>query len=172
MTIVGAFIIPYSMIMPLFKAEYPEFQFKNPGKENIEVETPGKYYLWNDYQTFFDGQTYNTSKQLPNGTKIKVIDADTGKELKFNPDASISVSVGNNSQTSIGYVEISSPQTLSVQIESNEERVFTFAQSRFMKILSTVAGAIVLSAILTVSGIGALIWGLVRMTAKEPKEQR
>lgn len=159
------------MIMPLFKAEYPEFQFKNPGMENIQVSTPGKYYLWNDYQTFFEGQSFSTSKQLPNGTKVTVIDSVSGKELTFNPDASISISVGNNAQTSIGYVEISGPQSLSVQIESNEERVFTFAQSRFMKIISTVAGAIVLSAILTLSGIGALIWGLVRMTSKEKKVQ-
>jgi hypothetical protein len=171
LTIVGAFLVPYMMIMPLFKAEYPEFKFKNPGKDNISLTEPGKYYLWNDYQTVYEGKVYNTSKQLPNGTTVKIFDLNSGKELKFNSDSSISVSMGNDAQNSIGYVEISGPQTLDIQIESGEERVFTFAQSRFMKILKSITGAIVLTAVLTVSGIIFIIWGIIRMTSKDPNTE-
>lgn len=171
LTIAGIFVVPYLFIMPLFESKYPEITFKAPGEETIEVIAPGRYYLWNDYQTFFDGQAYNNSKQLPSGTRIKIMDDESGKEMTFVSDSAISLSVGNKAQNSIGYVEVTDEKSLKIEVSQNsEERILTFAKSRFMDIVGTLISTGIFATILASSGIAMIIWGLVRMSSKEKPE--
>jgi len=171
-TALGLIIIPYFKIAPLFNKEYPEFTFLTPGIDKAKVDVPGKYYIWNDYKTFYNNQSYNLSKSLPNGTTIKITDAASGEELKLIPDTGITVSVGDNHQNSVGYVEISNTKTLNIQVTCPEERVFTFAQSRFMSIVKTLFGMFVVCAFLSVFGIFLIIFGAIRMTAPRPPAQQ
>ena len=170
-TALGLIIIPYIKIFPLFNTEYPEFTFVSPGLDNVEVGMAGKYYIWNDFKTFYNNRSYNNSKTLPNGTTFKITDSQTGEELKLNPDQSITVSVGDNQQSSVGYIELEGKRTLNIHVSSSEERVFTFAQSRFMSIIKTLFGTFIACAFLSVFGIFLIIFGAIRMTAPRPPAQ-
>jgi len=168
LTVAGIFVVPYLFIMPLFESKYPEVTFKAPGVGTIEIIAPGRYYLWNDYQTFYDGQTYNNSKRLPSGTRIRIVNEESGKEIPFVADSSISLSVGNKAQNSVGYVEVSDGKSLKIEVSQNsEDRILTFAKSRFMDILGTLITTGIFASILAFSGIGMMIWGLIRMSAGE-----
>ena len=44
-----------------------DMTFKVPASLEIALTQSGKYYLWNNYLTIFDGQTYSQDKRLPDG---------------------------------------------------------------------------------------------------------
>ncbi|HRQ90897.1 MAG TPA: hypothetical protein PLA50_19055, partial [Bacteroidia bacterium] len=47
--ILGGFVIPFLLILPLFLNESTNTQFLVPGSKEVTVEKPGRYYLWNDF---------------------------------------------------------------------------------------------------------------------------
>ena len=51
----GAFVVPLLFIFPLIFGKSNEVQFKVPGTFEANAEKPGRYYLWNDFQTIYDG---------------------------------------------------------------------------------------------------------------------
>lgn len=170
--VLGSVVIPYVKIKPLFDAKYPEFTFKGPCEEVFMIDAPGKYYLWNDYQTFFENKNYDVSKKLPNGVKIKMTDSESGKEIAFNPDSSINFKVNRVSQNSVGYIVLGGKTNVKITIDGlSEDRVFTLAQSKVMDIFSTVIGTIITAGVLTVFGIFLVIWGIVKLSTKKKEDE-
>ena len=164
---VGAIVVPIAVVLPLIldKSDQQQ-QFVVPSTTEVEVGEPGRHYLWNDYQTFYDGKNYSQSKSIPDGIEIHVADLD-GKSLPFTSDTSISSSVGSYSKNSIGYVEVDSPGKLTVAVSgSPDNRVFSFSKSEIMKILGLIFGGIGLCLLLTTAGIGISIWGIIKLVKK------
>ncbi len=169
---VGPIIVPIVFILPILldamQGNFKERQFIIPGELEIEIAEPGRYYLWNDYKTVFEGKSYNRSESIPDGLEIKVADQD-GRNLALIGHSSISSSTGHASKNSIGYVEVSSPCKLTVTVSgSSDDRVFSFSQSGITKIVGLVFAGFGFSMLFAAAGLGLSIWGIVKMT-KEKK---
>jgi hypothetical protein len=162
--VAGAFLIPAAILVPIALNQPKAQQFLAPGSIEVTAENPGRYYLWNDYQTIFNGRTYNSPEDLPAGLEITIMD-DRGERLTFISDGSTSSRGGSTSQKSIGYVEVAGPRGLTVVVSGEADpRVFSFARSNTMKIVGLVLGGMGASVLITLAGIILSIIGIVRLS--------
>ena len=169
----GGIAFPAAIILPLFLDDSIDQQFSIPGTIQVAIEEPGRYYLWNDHQTIFNGKTYNRSEDLPDGIEISITDTATGTLFDFIDTASISISGGNSAKRSIGYIEVSNPTRLQVDITGgNEDRIFSFARATFFEKLKRIFGGVALAFLAGSSGVGLVIWGVVKSTRAKEKENR
>ena len=169
--ILGGFVIPFLLIFPLFFNDSSNEQFLIPGSKEVTVEKPGRYYLWNDFQTVYDGSSFSHSENIPGGLKIAVTD-DAGKTLVFTSDTSTSSSSGRSSKNSIGYVEVNNPGKLRVSVSGDsEDRVFSFSQSIFPKTFFVIMGGGFASLLMAFIGFGIGIWGVIKLVRYKTGEQ-
>jgi hypothetical protein len=169
---VGAFVVPIAFVLPLIMDDSDERQFIIPGATKVEITEPGRYYLWNDFQTIHEGKSYNRSEGIPDGLEIAVTDQN-GQGLDFKSDTSISSSSGSSSKNSIGYVEVTNPGRLVVSVSGNsDERVFSFSQSGIMKVLGLIFGGFGLSLLLAIAGVGFSIWGIIKLVQNNKKSEQ
>src|SRR4051812_40783383 len=119
---------PFLFLFPLLLQHQNENQFKVPGSIQVMVEKPGRYYLWNDFRTVYNGQSFNRSEQVPDGLNIRIDDSD-GRALNFVSSPSITSTSNGSAKNSIGYVEIEHPGKVTVQVSGGaEERIFSFSK--------------------------------------------
>lgn len=164
---VGAIVVPLTIVLPFLLSDSDKNQFLVPGDLEVEVTEPGRYYLWNDHQTVFAGESYNRSESIPDGAKIRVSTAG-GADLTFTASTSTTVSSGESSKRSIGYVEVTAPETLTVSVSGDfQERVFSFSKSIILKMFGLIFVGVGVSMLLTVCGVGLAIWGIVKLARKE-----
>ncbi len=169
--ILGGFVIPFLLILPLFLNESADQQFLVPGSKEVSVEKAGRYYLWNDFQTVYDGRSFSRSENIPDGLKIIVTD-DAGKTLSFKSDTSTSSSSGSSSKNSIGYVEPGNLGKLTVSVSGDTgERVFSFSQSIFPKMFLAIFGGGIVSLQMAFIGFGIGIWGVIKLARDRTGEQ-
>lgn len=148
-------------------------QFKAPGRTQVMVEEPGRYYLWNNYHTIFEGKSYNRSKRIPDGMEFKISNQETNKPFDFVPQLSISSNRGMKSSNSIGYVDITTPQNIEIEILGGaEERIFSFSRSVFSTQLGLIIGGALLTMLICSAGFALSIWGMVkRVNSKKYDDQ-
>ena len=169
--ILGGFVIPFLLMLPLVLNESANTQFLIPGSKEVTVEKLGRYYLWNDFQTVYDGKSFSRSESIPGGLEIAVTD-DTGNTLAFRSDTSTSSSSVSSSKKSIGYVEVSDPGKLTVSVSGDsEERVFSFSQSIFPKMFLAILGGGTASLLMAFIGFGIGIWGVIKLVRNKSGEQ-
>ena len=158
--LIGTCIIPAIFAIILVLGGLKELQFKVPGTAQATIEKPGRYYIWNNYETVYKGRSYSRSEKLPDGMEIRIKDSD-GKLFDFVSDSSTSSNGMGSSKKSIGYIEAKSTGKVDIEVTGgNEERIFSFAQSGILKTLLTVFGIVVLFGF---AGFGVTIWGIVKL---------
>jgi hypothetical protein len=166
--ILGAFIIPLTLVLTVVSNLPAEKQFKIPGTAQVTIDEPGRYYLWNNYQTLFEGKSYNRSERLPDGIEIKITDASTGEPFDFTTSLSISSTSGSNSKNSIGYIEVQNAADISIEVAGgNNERIFSFSQSRLLELIGLILACVLLSTVSALSGVGITIWGIISLVRKK-----
>ena len=171
MFIVGAFVIPVLFILPLIFGNEHDTRFKAPGSVEVVVEETGRYYLWNDFRTVYDGRSYNRSENIPDGLEIQIRDAN-GRQLQFVSDTSISSSSGNSAKNSIGYVEVSNPGKVTVQVSGGtEDRIFSFSQSGLLRMFGLIFGGFGLSMLVALAGLGLIVWGIVKLVRTDRRSE-
>lgn len=163
----GAVALPAFFVFTLLSGGMAGQQFIAPGSAEIQIEKPGRYYLWNDYQTVYDGTTYNDSLTVPGGLTIRFSDA-SGQPLPLNADTSMSINIGSSSKNSIGFIEVTTPGSVAVSVSGEvESRVFSvsaFSLAGFARmILSGLA--------LAFAGLAILIWGIVKLVRSSRSEK-
>lgn len=167
--IFGAFLVPLLIILPIILEKSKAVQFKVPGTQEVKIEKPGRYYLWNDFQTVYDGKSYNRSKSIPDGMEIKIQDS-AGTLLDFVSDTSISSSDNGSSKNSIGYVEVENIGQIKVDVSGgDEERIFSFGRSGLLKMFVLILGGVGLSILVSMGGVGIGIWGIVKLVKSNKK---
>jgi len=166
--ILGAIIIPLAIVLTVVSNLPDNKQFKVPGTARVIIDEPGRYYLWNDYQTIFEGKSYNRSERVPDGVEIKIKDADTGEAFDFVTSLTISSSNGASSKNSIGYIDVQNAVDISIEIVGlNNERIFSFSQSSILKLIGLFLVVGLLSTVSALSGIVFTIWGIVSLISKK-----
>lgn len=166
--ILGAIIIPLAIVLTVVSNLPGNKQFKVPGIARVIIDEPGRYYLWNDYQTLFEGKSYNRSERVPDGVEIKIKDADTGETFDFVTSLTMSSSNGSSSKNSVGYIDVQNAADISIEIAGlNNERIFSFSQFRLLKLIGLILAGGLLSTVFALSGIGITIWGIVSLISKK-----
>jgi hypothetical protein len=163
----GSFFIPFSTVWQMMNNRPPSVAFKIPGGTTFQANQAGRYYLWNNYRTLFNGTSYNLGQALPNGIHIEITDSTTGSKLNLIGSASISVTSGSSSKTSIGYVDINQPCLLQLQVSGHTEpRIFSFGRSRFGELIKSIILTALLTILSIIGGITLIIVGIVMASKK------
>jgi hypothetical protein len=169
MFLMGAFVVPLLFILPLILEHDQDAQFKAPGSIEVTAKKPGRYYLWNDYRTVYNGKSYDRSESIPDGLEIQIRAAD-GHELQFVSHGSISTSGGSSAKKSIGYVGVEHPGKVTVQVTGgSEDRILSFSQSGLLRMFGLILGGFGLSMIVAIGGIGLIIWGILKLVRANRK---
>ncbi len=130
-------------------------QTKVAGTVTAEIAAPGRYYLWDNHWTVFDGERIKYSADCPEGAEVTVTDAG-GSALEFVADASQSWSIGNNGKTSIGYVDVPSATTIRLVIDDvGGERIVSVSNRTLREELWPRLGGFGIG--LVVAAVGAML---------------
>lgn len=163
LALAGLLVIPVAVIAPAIPAGSQSVTFLVPGQARLEALEPGRFYLWHEHETVFDGERRVAGERLPDGLRMEVRRLDENRALAFESNASMSTTSGSNASRSIGYVEVERPGTLEVEVTGgdDQQRVFTFARMRFWEIARAIGLGLVSILLIGSAGIGVLIWGIV-----------
>jgi hypothetical protein len=137
--------------------------FLIPAVVEISIEKEGHYYLWNDYETVFEGKTYSVDKEIPRDITISLIDKSGTNKSAIVPDLSVSSSSFGSNKNSIGYFDLDKPGQYLLEVSGQSQpRVFSFGSELFsMKRIAAmfiIGSASVMTAIL---GFILIVTGLV-----------
>ena len=128
-------------------------QFLAPGPINFTASQAGKYVLWHEYDTIFDGVTYS-GDTLPPGLVIRCRDAISGTNLSVRADRGATMSTGNVQRRSVAAVDISTPGRYLVSVEGASQPIlFSFGPAILGKILGSIFGAIPVALALLIGGV-------------------
>ncbi|MGB0257350.1 MAG: hypothetical protein ACPGES_01745 [Coraliomargarita sp.] len=165
--IIGSMVFPALVIFSLIAEGEKAKAFRAPGMIQIEATEPGRYILWNDYVTVFEGQRYKVSEDLPNGMRFSI--TTEGSPLEFTSDTFTTTQSGSNASRSVGYVTVeAAPITLDVEVTGNTQpRIFSFGQSRIAEFIIKISGILLIGLISTVAGIGLIIWGAMQLSKQK-----
>lgn len=138
-------------------------RFLAPGSHALTVEKPGTQVIWNDYRTVFEGRSYDLPERLPDGLRIRVTEAATGKAVDVAPSRSASSKTSEAERVSIASFEAEAPGRYTITIEGDfPPRVFSVGPSIVLKILGTIFAAIGLVVLGFAAGLALAIWTFLR----------
>jgi hypothetical protein len=165
----GSFIFPLSIgIYIMHHDDADHKQFKIPGHTQVTASVPGRYYLWNNNKTMFNGISYNRAAMIPDGIEILLSNHETEKPFRFISKTSISVSSGSNEKHTIGYITVEEPCDINIDINGgNEECVFSFSRAIFMKTMGYFMTSITLSLITCLAGTAIIVFGIIKRSNKK-----
>ena len=150
--------VPLVIIIPIFFQE-DDMILLSPGAVEISVGQTGRYYLWNNYSTVFEGRSYSASKELPDGFLFALTENSSGQKVPLQTDLSISSECWGHKKSSVGYFEVKNPGQYILDISGNtEDRVFSFGKSVFGNIF-LFAGKMILGMLFAFAAtVGAIVF--------------
>lgn len=146
-----------------FKNKQPSTQFLGPGTNEVVVVKPGNYYLWSDYETLFQGRSYQFPESIPGGLEFKLMDAGTKQTIEMTSDISTKVSSGRNKSTSIGRFQLDHPGKYMISVTGDSpERVFSFSGDTLSVFFKAFARGAIILAVCSALGILICAIGVIR----------
>lgn len=166
--ILGGIIVPVISFVFLFSGllkQKPLAKFVTPAEVELTIENKGKYYLWNEYQTTFEGRTYSTSENLPDGIKISLTDLANGNDIELITDFSISSSSTSSKNNSIGYFKIEKPGKYILNVAGDSSpRVLSFGTSLFgLNFFLTIITVFLLEMSMGIGGFVLIVIGIINL---------
>jgi hypothetical protein len=141
-------------------------QTKVPGKIVVEIDTPGRYHIWDNHWTRFQGERVKYPPDCPADVSVTVHDS-AGNQLGFVADASQGWGIGNNKKTSIGYVDVPAVTTLEVVLDKlGRDRIVSVSNRTVQDELWIRLGGLGLGLVLGVLGGLSLVIGLLARRKK------
>jgi hypothetical protein len=170
LVVIGAFVVPASIILPLLLSDADGVQFLAPGRAECLVEAPARYYLWHDYQTVFEGTTYDRAVAIPDGLTISVSPSE-GKALAIISSGSMSMTSGSEASQSIGYVDIPEAGIWTVEVAGDADSfVVSFAESKLLQMFGIIFVAAAVCLLLGGAGVIFVVIGIARLAQRESPE--
>jgi len=159
----GAIGVPFLIVLTLGSDSVDLLEFEVPGAAIAFVDSPGRYYLWHDYQTVYDGRTYDNPIELPDGLMIEITEQG-GMPLDFVSDSNSLFSLSGRARQSIGYVELSNAGQVSIDVTGGaESRIFSFSPFSFGRFVGLIVKGFVFAVLVALSSLGLIIWGIVKL---------
>ena len=138
-------------------------QFLGPGRHTLKLDRPGKFLVWNDYQTVFHGRSYDESEKLPPGARISVFDKAGGRALTVTSSRGGTSTIGNTSSVAVSQFEIEQPGSYEIVVEGDvPQRVFSVGRDFIPGLFGVIAGAfaLIFGGFGAATGIAA--WAFIR----------
>jgi hypothetical protein len=137
-------------------------QFLAPGPCDFTATQPGKYVLWHEYDTIFNGVTYS-SNTLPSGLTINCRDAISGTNLSIRADRGATMSTMNVRRESVAAVDIPTSGRYLVSVEGSTQPIlFSFGPAMLGKFFAAIFGAIPIVFALLVGGVALAAHTFIR----------
>lgn len=170
--LVGAIAIPVAVMVPSLSSEGPSGeQFVVPGVGVLDVDAPGRFYLWHEYKSSFEGKRYSSGNRKADGANI-VAKQDGGEVMNFVVDESTSFSLGNRSKQSLGYIDVTEVGPVIFEVSGlDDELIFSASRYELFKTLRKIGLSVITGAVCGVAGIGFLIWGIVKLVNAGRRER-
>lgn len=158
--IVGVSIFAFTLVR-LNSGAALDPQTKIPGAVSAEIDAPGRYYVWDNHRTMFDGERIQYASGWPDDVKIAVRDAN-GTDLEFVHDASQNWSIGNNAKTSVGYIDVPTATTIRIDIDgAGRDRIVTVANRTIKQELWARLSGLGIGLIVGAVGVPIFLLGLL-----------
>jgi uncharacterized membrane protein len=136
-------------------------QFLAPGSKTFDL-AKGRYVVWNDHVTVFEGRSYDSSRTLPDGTRITVTDA-SGATVTLRRTSGSTFRVGGTERVSVLEFEVTQPGRYEVTVRGDFPlRVFSVGPNLVWLLLGSIFGAIGLVLLGTGVGVAIAAWAFIR----------
>jgi len=136
-------------------------QFVAPGRKALDLGT-GRHVVWNDYVTVFEGRTYDSSKNLPEGAQITVTDG-SGASVALRRTSGSTFKSSGTERVSVLEFEVTQPGRYEVAVRGDfPPRVFSVGPDLVWIMLCSIVGAIGLVFLGSGAGIGVAAWAFIR----------
>lgn len=168
LVIVGGLALPAGILIPAFDAPDESVVFESPGEATLDIEAPGRFYLWHEYRTIHDGRQVVRDEHLPDGMSFDVTRAGDGPSVAFQARSNIHTEIGDSESRSVGYVDIEQPGTFRIEVGGGDDRmrVMSFSRSRFMLFTRAFGLSLLSLVILGAGGIILIIFGIAQRAGK------
>jgi len=135
-------------------------QFVAPGRHAATLK-PGNHVVWNDHLTVFEGRSYRSSEQLPDGVQFTVTGSGGAVALRRASGASYKGS--NTERVAVMQFDIAQPGRYEIAVLGEfQPRVFSVGPDHIGAMLWTVFGAIAALFVSWGAGIGIAAWAFIR----------
>jgi uncharacterized membrane protein len=150
----------------------PGVQFLGPGRHILELDRPGKYLVWNDYRTVFQGRNYDESEKLPPGLRISVLDKAGGQALTVTASYGGTSTIGDSSSVSVSQFEIAQPGRYEIVVEGDfPRRVFSVGRDFIPGLFGVIAGAFALIFGGFGAATGIVAWAFIKREEAQRRAQ-
>jgi hypothetical protein len=122
--------IPFRLFQIFTDTKIVAVNFKAPGSREIEIPQPGKFVLWNEYQTIFDGKTYASGPTLPPGLTFEVTELPSNQRIAGVAGLNSYLTVNQTRRQSVATFQLPQPGRYRVSVTGQfPERIFYFRES-------------------------------------------
>ena len=136
-------------------------QFLAPGRQALTLNA-GEHVVWNDHITVFEGRSYRSSKDLPDGVQITVTDGG-GAGVVLRRASGATYRGSNTERVAVMEFDIVRPGRYEIAVRGDfQPRVFSVGPDHMGAVLWTVFGAVALLFLGTGAGIGIAAWAFIR----------
>lgn len=135
-------------------------QFVAPGRHAVTLK-PGNHVVWNDHLTVFEGRSYRSSKQLPDGVQFTV--TGSGGAVTLRRASGASYKGLNTERVAVMQFDIAQPGRYEIAVQGDfPPRVFSVGPDHIGAVLWTVFGAIAALFVSWGAGIAIASWAFIR----------
>lgn len=158
----GGLAIPAGILIPAFGAPNENIVFETPGEVTLEIEAPGRFYLWHKYRTIHQGRQVVRDEHLPDGMSFTVTRPADGSSIPFRARGNIHTEIGDAESRSIGYVDIQRPGTVRVEVGGGDDqtRIMSFSRSRLMLFTRAIGFSLLALIVLGSLGVILIVFGI------------
>jgi uncharacterized membrane protein len=136
-------------------------QFLAPGSKTLDL-AKGRHVVWNDHVTVFEGRSYDSSKNLPDGTQITVTDA-SGVTVALRRTSGSTFRGGGTERVSVLEFEVTQPGRHEITVRGDfPRRVLSVGPDLVWLLLCSIFGAIGLLLLGTGAGVAIAAWAFIR----------
>ena len=136
-------------------------QFIAPGRQALTLNA-GEHVVWNDHVTVFEGRSYRSSKDLPDGVQVAVTDSG-GAGVVLRRASGASYKGLNTERVAVMKFDITRPGRYEIAVQGNmQPRIISVGPDHTGALLWTTFGAIALVFLGLGAGIGIAAWVFIQ----------
>jgi len=166
---VGVVAMPIWLVTNVVEVFSTAERFVAPGAKTFTLTEAGKYVLWHEAKTDFEGKHYSSPPALPDGVTIKVVQEETGQELPLEKALNASESTPSHESHSICTFTIDSAGDYGVTVtDLDSPRVLKVRRSVLDAMGWDIAQGIVFFLVCAIAGIAII----VVVTSRRSKAKR
>jgi hypothetical protein len=146
--LIGVFAAPAGYIIyGMAMADSFRFQLLTPGEKEFEIPETGKYVLWNETQTTYNGQAFSSSTNLPSGLKIQLTDLKARSVLPISMAAfSASEDINGIQRHLVGTYQLVAHKKYRLSIIGQfPQRIFYFRDSQLKHFMDRLSVALMIA---------------------------